>query len=97
MLLTTVCTEKGTWLGRVHEDAYSDDVSYLCFYPAGEVCLVSTYDVRSSTSVYFPSEEAVVDAFVTYNKEEEERARLKKELHAKSNEYVWDNGALRKI
>lgn len=97
MLLTTVCTDKGYWLGRVQEDAYADDVLYLCVYPMGQVCLVSTYDVRSSTSVYFPSEEAVVEAFVTYNKEEEERARLKKELLAKSNKYVWDKGVLRKI
>jgi len=98
MFLQTICNEKGNWLGKVYEDAYNTKYLYLCRLAENIVFLFDAKDFQGSTrGLYFLSEQEVVDAFVQYSKEQDARQALEKELLAKSNRYVWDNGELRKV
>lgn len=98
MFLKTICNEKGNWLGKVYKDAYDIEYLYLCKPNENTAFLFDAGDFYGNThGLYFPSEQEVVDAFVQYNKEQEAKQALEKELLAKSNRYVWDNGELRKV
>lgn len=98
MFLKTICNEKGNWLGKVYEDAYDMKYLYLCKLDENIVFLLDANDFQGNTpGLYFLSEQEVVDAFIQYNKAKDARQELEKELLAKSNRYVWDNGELRKV
>lgn len=99
MLLTTICDYSGKWLGQVQEDAYDElNMYYVCTNTDGSVYLVLVEDTYVGvTGIRFPSEEAVLDAFITYNKERDVIKARERELKAKSAKYVWDNGELRKM